>query len=78
MGSPRQVELPLWTVQLCCIASYLPLLGLTAATLYGQQVPQAFYCVSAFLSLQTTGWVLRVPPTMANRVSGLLGKSDSK
>jgi hypothetical protein len=64
MNSTTQIDLPIWTVQMCCLAMPICLLLLTVAVVCKRRVPMPIYLGIAALFTLTTGWMLRVPETI--------------
>ena len=61
MATPKQLDVPTWTAQVCCISPFLALLALIVANACGRSVDSPIVAAFALVCVKTTGWVLRVP-----------------
>ncbi len=41
MDSPKQVEVPSWTVQFCCVVPQLTFAGLAIGAICGRDIPES-------------------------------------
>jgi hypothetical protein len=74
MNSKKQVDLPIWTIQACCLALSLTLLLLTGAIFCDREVPTTIYLGVALLCTVTNGWMLRVPSVATDTIFRIVEK----
>ena len=61
MYSREQIQLPLWTAQVCCVVPHIALLVAVAAAMLGSPIDATGWIVIGMLCRKNTQWALRVP-----------------
>ena len=78
MNSPSQVEIPIWTIQVCCLSLSLALLILTVGIVCKRRIPVSIFLGIALLCTIANGWMLRVPAAFGEMAIRVVEKLVTK